>query len=81
MARNSDFGHEDRDQITELFVETFKQLSISVNVSKNQYATPEAIVGKSRFLFMTDAVTKNLGIEDMIPNALGSNHHPYHLLY
>ena len=29
---------------------------------------------------MTDAVTKNLGIKDTIPNVLGSNHHPYHLL-
>ena len=29
---------------------------------------------------MTDAVTKNLGIEETIPDALGSMHHPYHLL-
>ena len=29
---------------------------------------------------MTDAVTKNLGIEDTIPNALGTEHHPHHLL-
>ena len=32
-------------------------------------------------LLMTNAVTKNLGIEDTIPNAFGSNCHPYHLLY
>ena len=31
-------------------------------------------------LLMTSAVTKTLGIEDTIPNVLGSNHHPYHLL-
>ena len=30
-------------------------------------------------LLMTKAVTKNLGIEDTIPNALVSNHHPHHL--
>ena len=29
---------------------------------------------------MTDAVRKKIGIENTIPNALGSNHHPYHLL-
>ena len=29
---------------------------------------------------MTDAVTKKLGIEDSIPEGIGSTHHPYHLL-
>ena len=29
---------------------------------------------------MTDAVTKNLGVESTIPAALESSHHPYHLL-
>ena len=29
---------------------------------------------------MTDAVTKNIGIEDTIPDALGSKHHPFHLM-
>ena len=27
-----------------------------------------------------DTVTKNLGTDNTIPNALGSNHHPHHLL-
>ena len=30
---------------------------------------------------MTDAVTKNLGIEETISTTLGSSHQPYHLLY
>ena len=29
---------------------------------------------------MRDAATKNLNIEETIPDALGSSHHPYHLL-
>ena len=29
---------------------------------------------------MTDAVSKNLGIENTIPASLGSEHHPIHLL-
>ena len=60
-------------------METFKRLSISANVSENQHTTPVTMWEKVDSV-MTDVVTKNLGIEDKIPNALGSNHHPYHLL-
>ena len=72
-------AYEDWDQIIDLFVETFKQLSISANVSENRNATPATMWEKVDSL-MTIAVTKGLGIEDTIPNAFGSNHHPYHLL-
>ena len=35
-------------------------------------------MGQSRLAY--DQCSHNLGIEDTIPNALGSNHHPYHFL-
>ena len=57
------FAYEDQDQITELFVETFKRLSISANVFENQNTTP-ATMWEKLDLLMTNAVTKNLGIED-----------------
>ena len=60
-------------------MKTFKQLSISANVSENRNTTPATLCKKVE-LFMTDAVRKKIGIENTIPNALGSNHHPYHLL-
>ena len=55
-------------------------MSVSTNVSENQNTTP-ATMWEKVDLLMTNAVTKNLGIEDTIPNAFGSNCHPYHLLY
>ena len=73
------FAYEDRDQITELFVETFKRLSISANVFENRNTTP-AIMWEKVDSLMTDTVTKNLRTKDTISNALGSNHDPYHLL-
>ena len=71
------FAYEDWDQITGLFMETFKRLSISANISENQNKTPATVWEKVDSL-VTNAVTKSLGIEDTIPNALGSSHHPYH---
>ena len=73
------FAYEDRDQITELFVETFKRLSISANVFENRNTTP-AIMWEKVDSLMTDTVTKSLRTKDTISNALGSNHDRYHLL-
>ena len=73
------FAYEDRDQITELFVETFTRLSIAVNVAQDRKTTPLELWQKVDAL-MTDAVVKNLGIETTISNALGSDHQPLHLL-
>ena len=67
------FAYEDRDQITELFVETFTRLSIAVNVAQNRKTTPLELWKKVDAL-MTDAAVKNLGIETTISNALGSDH-------
>ena len=73
------FAYEDQDQITELFVETLKRLSVSANLFENVSTTPATMWEKVNSL-MTDPVKTNLGIEGTIPNALGSSHHPCHLL-
>ena len=73
------FAYEDRDQITELFVETFKRLSAALSILENEQIEPSDLWEKIDAL-MTDSVSKNLGIEETIPHALGSEHHPYHLL-
>ena len=51
------FAYEDQDQITKLFVETFKRLSNLANVSENLNTTPETMWEKVNSL-MTDAVKK-----------------------
>ena len=73
------FAYEDRDQITRLFVETFERLALSVSVREEKEISAATLWSNVDAL-MTDAATKNLGIEDTIPEALGSNHHPIHLL-
>ena len=73
------FAYEDREQITNLFCETFERLAIAVSIREVDTITPAMLWEKIDAL-MTDAVTKNLGIENTIPAALGSTHHPLHLL-
>ena len=73
------FAYEDRVQITELFVETFSRLALAVSVLSDETVEPSSLWEKLDAI-MTDAVMKNLGIEETIPKALGSIYHPHHLL-
>ena len=73
------FAYEDREQITTLFVETLTRLACAASTYYNEYVTPATLWEKVDAL-MTDAVTKNLSIENTIPDAIGSTHHPLHLL-
>ena len=59
-------------------METLKRLSAAISIAENQDIPPSDLWGKIDAL-MTDIVTKNLNIEDSIPLALESQHHP-HLL-
>ena len=72
------FAYEDRQQITDLFVETFSRLSMPLNVSTDENIEPVRLWEKVDAI-MTDALTKNLGIEEAV-STLGSSHQPYHLL-
>lgn len=73
------FAYEDREQITLLFCETFKRLASVCSIRAKETIHPKQLWEKVDAL-MTDAVTKNLKIEEMIPEALGSTHIPLHLL-
>eukprot|EP00111_Clytia_hemisphaerica_P017245 TCONS_00051047-protein len=65
------FAFEDREQITELFLETFRRLAAAISVYKQKEIQAKELWEKVDAL-MTDSVSKNLGIEDTIPEALGS---------
>ena len=74
------FAYEDREQITNLFIETYKHLSLILYAINNKLSspiTPAALWHKTDTL-MTDAVTKNLKIEDNIATALGTTYKPMH---
>ena len=76
------FAYEDREQITNLFIETCKRLSLILNAITNNLSspiTPAALWHKTDAL-MIDAVTTNLKIEDNIATALGITYKPMHLL-
>ena len=70
---------ENRDQIIDLFVESLNRLSLIISISEGKDITASCMWKKNDAV-MTDAVSKNLEIENIIPNKIGSNHHPYHLL-
>ena len=73
------FAYEDRKQIAELLVETYSRLSVAACVDKQENITPAALWEKTDAI-MTDSVLKNLKIEDLIGESLGSDHRAYHLL-
>ena len=76
------FAYEDREQITNLFIETYKQLALILNIIDNHFSPPiaPATLWHKTDALMTDAVTKNLKIEDNIATALGTTYKPMHLL-
>ena len=70
------FAYEDREQIISLIVESLKRLSVAANklnvTASNLWEKIDPI--------MTDAVSKNLKIEDGVAEALQSRNVPYHIL-
>ena len=70
------FAYEDREQIVSLIVESLRRLSVTGNklnvTASNIWEKIDAI--------MTDAITKNVKIEDGVAEALQSRHVPYHIL-
>ena len=67
------------EQITNLFVETFGRLTATLKVSHDQTLQSKTLWEKVSAI-MTDAVTKNLEIEETIAKALDSPHILLHLL-
>ena len=73
------FAYEDRKEIAELLIETYSRLSYAAPVDKLENITPTALWEKTNAI-MTDSVSKNLKIEDLIGESPGSDHQPYQLL-
>ena len=73
------FAYEDREQITELLVETYNRLAVATSVVANIVMSSAALWEKADAI-MTDSVSKNLHIEEMIGESLNSDHRPLHLL-
>ena len=56
------FAYEDRDQIVKLIVETLRRLSVAED---DEHVTPKSLWGNI-YALMTDAVTKNLKVEEAV---------------
>ena len=69
------FAFEDRNQIAKLIVESLKRLSAATR----SVMTPKKL-WESLDAFMTDAASKNLQVEYLVAEMLGSEHIPIHLL-
>lgn len=67
--RNLFLAYEDRRHILTPFVETFTRLACAANEYYTEHVTPSMFWAKVDVL-MTDDTTKNLGLEDTIPNVL-----------
>ena len=70
------FEFENRIQITKLITETFNRLVVATGDERANAAKLWSHI----YDVMTDAVTKNLKIEEEVAKALGSSHIPRHLL-
>ena len=71
--RSLHMSHEDRQNIVQLFIATLGRLAIASGVDKK-------LIWSKIGAIMTDSVSKNLGIENMIAASLSSLHIPLHLL-
>ena len=69
------FAFEDRLQITKLIVETFHRLSAASITQATAKDLWEKVTA-----FMSDSVTKNLHVPELVAAELKSDHIPYHLL-
>ena len=72
------FAYEDRDQITQLLIETYSRLALAA--SHDGKSVNPVLLWENTDTIMTDAVSKNLKIENNIVDHFHSNHKPYHLL-
>ena len=72
------FVFGDRQQITDLLVESYTKLAIAVGISTKDAVSCKTM-GKTDAV-ITVAATRNLNIEKSVANALGSGFIPYHLL-
>ena len=73
------FSHEDKENITRLICETYIRLASAASIVLRETVTP-SLLWKNTCAFMTDAASKNLGVEKLVSQEFESDHVPHHLL-
>ena len=73
------FAYEDRENIAYLIVESFCRLADSVSIHLNIVVVSKYLWEKTNN-FMTDSVSKNLGVIDLVADMLKSEYKPHHIL-
>ena len=61
-----------------LIVESLERLACTASISMEKEITSQ--LWEQGDAFMADSVAKNLEVEKMVPQIIGSNHIPYHIL-
>ena len=69
------FAHENREQIVALILQTLERLSTAIGGA----ASPKQL-WENTYAYMTDAVSKNLKVEQIVSDKLGTKHVPKHIL-
>ena len=73
------FAYEDREQITELLIESLRRLATAASLeTANEVSVNDLWIQIDSF--MTDAVAKNLKVTEEIAAAIQSDYQPIHLL-
>ena len=73
------FAYEDRENITSLIVETYERLATATSMSTATNVTAAHLWEKTTS-FMTDSVTKNLHVAELVSEKLGTTYAPLSLL-
>ena len=79
VLRPLSFAYEDRDNITDLLVETYHRLADAVSIYLKKVIEPIKLWEQTTAI-MTDSVSKNLEIEKLIAASLNSKYVPLHIL-
>jgi hypothetical protein len=72
-------AYEDRSNITLLLLETYKRLSVAASHVKGKEISAKELWEKTDDL-MTDSVSKNMGVTDLISEKLETTYIPFHTL-
>lgn len=67
--------YETREQIADIIVESLNRLSVAGGDEKTARELWENI-----YAYMSDSVTKNIGVPEIVAEKLGSDHKPIHIL-
>ena len=73
------FAYEDKENISNLVKETYERLAVAASMKLRRIITAAELWERTNNL-MTDSVSKNIGIGNLVAEKLSSTHIPHHLL-